>query len=82
MFQVPSHLSLGVHKTVTTASGTGHTVGVANFSLLLLITVQRDATMNSLCIYCKVTLHVSGVVVPIIRNTRFGYKITGLMLEH
>ena len=69
MFQVPSHLSLGVHKTVTTASGTGHTVGVANFSLLLLITVQRDATITSLFIYYKVTLHVSGAVASIIRST-------------
>jgi len=30
--------------------------------VLLLIIVQRDATMNSLFIFCKVTVHVSGVV--------------------
>ena len=35
----------------------------------LSITVQRDATVSSLFIYCKVTLHVSGVVAPIIRST-------------
>ena len=36
---------------------------------LLLIIVHRDATMSSLFIYYKVTLHVSGVVAPIIRST-------------
>ena len=35
----------------------------------LSVTVQRDATISSLFIYCKVTLHVSGVVAPIIRST-------------
>jgi len=35
----------------------------------LSIIVQRDATISSLFIYCKVTLHVSGVVAPIIRST-------------
>ena len=69
MFRVSSHLSLGVHKTVTTASGRGLTVGVANFSVLLLIIVQRDATMGSLFIYCNVNLHVLGVVAPIIKST-------------
>ena len=29
MFRVSSHLSSGVHKTVTTASGTGHIIGAA-----------------------------------------------------
>ena len=29
MFRVSSHPSSGVHKTVTTASGTGHIVGAA-----------------------------------------------------
>ena len=29
MFRVSSHPSSGVHKTVTTASGTGHIIGVA-----------------------------------------------------
>ena len=29
MFRVSSHPSLGVHKTVTTASGTGHIIGAA-----------------------------------------------------
>jgi len=36
---------------------------------ILSIIVQRDATISSLFIYCKVTLHVSGVVAPIIRST-------------
>ena len=35
---------------------------------LLLIIVQQDATMSSLFMYCKITLHVSGVVAPIIRS--------------
>ena len=69
MFWVLSHPSSRVHKTVTSVSGTGHTVGVANFSVLLLIIVQRDATMSSLFIYYKVTLHVSGAVASIIRST-------------
>ena len=38
-------------------------------SKYLSIIVQRDATISSLFIYCKVTLHVSGVVAPIIRST-------------
>ena len=29
MFRVSSHLPSGVHKTVTTASGTGHIIGAA-----------------------------------------------------
>ena len=29
MFRVSSHPSSGVHKTVTTASGTGHIIGAA-----------------------------------------------------
>ena len=29
MFRVSSHPSSGVHKTVNTASGTGHIIGVA-----------------------------------------------------
>ena len=33
------------------------------------ITVQRDVTISSLFIYCKVTLHVSSVVAPIMRST-------------
>ena len=29
MFRVPSHTSSGLHKTLTTASGTGHVIGAA-----------------------------------------------------
>jgi len=36
---------------------------------ILSINVQRYATISSLFIYCKVTLHVSGVIAPIIRST-------------
>ena len=36
---------------------------------LLLSIIVRDATVSSLFIYCEVTLHVSGVVAPIVRST-------------
>ena len=48
-FWCPSHPSSGVHKTVTAASGTGHSIWATTF-------LQRG-----LFIYCKITLHVSGV---------------------
>ena len=36
--------------------------------MILSIIVQRDAKINCLFTYCKVTLHASGVVAPIIRS--------------
>ena len=45
---------------------------------ILSIIVQRDATISSLFIYCKVTLHVSGVVAPINRSTWCGRKVMRL----
>ena len=40
MLRVPSHQSSGVHKTVTTASGTGHIIGAAT-------SFQRDQVDHS-----------------------------------
>ena len=54
MFRVPSHQSTGAHKTVTTASGTGHNVGVDSAfrgQQYLLLIIVRDATKSSLFIY-------------------------------
>ena len=39
----------------------------------LLLIIVRDATMRSPFIYCNVTLHVSGVVAPIIRSVTTAY---------
>jgi len=36
----------------------------------MLIKIQPDATVCRIFIYCKVTLHVSGVTAPIIRSTK------------
>ena len=36
----------------------------------VLIKIQLDATVCRYFIYCKATLHVSGVTVPIIRSTK------------
>ena len=60
MFRVSQQPSSEVLKTVTTASGTGHNTGTAT---------TRCNSMQ-IFIYCKVTLHVSGVTAPIIRSTK------------
>jgi len=64
-FGCQPHPSSGVLKTVTAASGTGHNTGTAT-------SLQRGPRCNimQIFIYCKVTLHVSGVTAPIIRSTK------------
>ena len=82
MFQVSQHPSSGVHNTVTTASGTGHNTGTDTYlqrGLQATLEVssctggsKNPTRCNSkqIFIYCKVTIHVSGVTAPIIRSTR------------
>ena len=84
MFRVSQHLSSGVLKTVTAASGTGHNTGTDTslqfpFCLFkwMLPTYGPNVNKNptrcnsmQIFIYCKVTLHVSGVTAPIIRSTK------------
>jgi hypothetical protein len=41
-FGCPSHPSLGVHKTVTTASGTGHSIWVTTFLQRGLLATPDD----------------------------------------
>jgi len=76
MFRVSQLPSSGVLKTVTAASGRGHNTGTATSLQLGLIrpwwiTNATDANKNptrcnsmQIFIYCKVTLHVSGVTAP------------------
>jgi len=82
MFRVSQHPSSGVLKTVTAASDTGHNIGKATSLQRGLIrpwwkTNATDVNNNptrcnsmQIFIYCKVTLHVSGVTAPIIRSTK------------
>ena len=66
MFRVSQHPSSGVLKSVAAACGTGHNTGTAT-------SLQRGRSVLSsmqIFIYCKTTLHVSGVTAPIIRSTK------------
>ena len=82
MFRVSQHPLSGLLKTVTAASYTGHNTGtvtslqrglighVGGKGVVRLQRVNKNPTRcNSIqiFIYCKVTLHVSGVTAPIIR---------------
>ena len=51
MFRVSSHPSSGVHKTVTTASGTGRIIGVATATEVatLMIRPVPEAVVTVLC---------------------------------
>ena len=69
MFRVSKHPSSRVLKTVTAASGTGHNTGTATSLQRGLIDPTRCNSMQ-IFIYCKVTVHVSGVTTPIIRSTK------------
>jgi len=72
MFQVSQHPSSGVLKTVTAATGTATSLQRG------LIDPTRCNSMH-IFIYCKVTLHVSGVTAPIMstkncnRSHRYSY---------
>ena len=80
MFRVSQHPSSGVLKTVTAASGTGHTTdtatslqrGLIGTGLCKSSVNKNPSTCNSMqiFIYCKATLHVSGVTAPILRSTK------------
>ena len=67
-FRVSQHLSSGILKTVTAMSGTGHNTGTATSLQRGLIDPTRCNSMQ-IFIHCRVTLQVSGVTAPIIRNT-------------
>jgi len=69
MFRVSQHPSSGVLKTVTATSGTGHNIGKVTSLQRGLIDPTR-CNSKQMFIYCKVTLHVSGVTAPIIRSTK------------
>ena len=43
MFRVSSHPSSGIRKTVTTASGTGHTVQLTHSNVAKLATLERGS---------------------------------------
>jgi len=62
MFRVSQHPSSGVLKTVPVATGRGHTTCTA--------TPLQRGLIGTAFIYCKATLHVSGVTAPIIRITK------------
>ena len=63
IFRVPSHPSSGVHKTVTAASGTGHSVRATTFFQRGLIrprwrkvvALTRDVTCTRSCSYILCT---------------------------
>jgi len=66
-----SHPSSGVHQIVTAASGTGHNVRATTFRQggvirprwrkVVALTYLLQLFIALTLIYCKITLHVSGV---------------------
>jgi hypothetical protein len=58
-----------LHKKIRIFQIEQHGERCCTFHNYFLSIIVRDATISSLFIYWKVTLHVSGVVAPIIRST-------------